>query len=69
MSVCQAQMEAEIQRIRVQSQPRHIVREILSQRNPTQNRAGEVARGIGPQFKSHYFTKKKKKKTNMYVTL
>jgi hypothetical protein len=35
--------EAEIRRITVQSQPGEIVCETLSQRNPTQNKAGGVA--------------------------
>jgi hypothetical protein len=42
---------AEIRRITVQSQPGQIVQETLSQKNPTQKRAGGVAQGVGPEFK------------------
>jgi hypothetical protein len=38
-----ATQEAEIRRIMVQSQPRQIVCETLSQKHPTQKRAGGVA--------------------------
>jgi hypothetical protein len=36
------------------SQPRQIVHEILSQKNPSQKRAGGMAQGEGPEFKPHY---------------
>jgi hypothetical protein len=39
--------EAEIRRITVRSQPRQIVWETLSQKNPPQNRNGRVAQVIG----------------------
>jgi hypothetical protein len=42
---------AEIRRISVQSQPRQIVCETLSQKNPSQKRVGGVVRGVGPEFK------------------
>jgi hypothetical protein len=40
MSVILTTLEAEIRRTVVQSQPRQIVSEILSGKNPTQKRAG-----------------------------
>jgi hypothetical protein len=43
----------------VQSQPRQIVCETLSQKNPSQKRAGGVAQGVGPEFKPQYCKKKK----------
>jgi hypothetical protein len=49
--------EAEIKRIRVRSQLRQIVCDTLSQKYPTQKRAGGVARGVGPEFKPPYFKK------------
>jgi hypothetical protein len=44
----------------VQSQPRQIVQETLSPKNPSQKRAGGVAQGVGPEFKHQYHKKKKK---------
>jgi hypothetical protein len=38
--------EVEIRRIVVQSQPRQIVRETLSQKNPSQKRIGGVAQSV-----------------------
>jgi hypothetical protein len=38
----------------VQSQPRQIVFETLSQKNSSQKRAGGVAQGVGPEFKLQY---------------
>jgi acyl-CoA synthetase (AMP-forming)/AMP-acid ligase II len=52
--------EAEIRRIEVGSQPRQIVCETLSRKNLSQNRAGGVAQGVGPEFKPQYYKKKKK---------
>jgi hypothetical protein len=49
--VIPATQEAEIRRMEVRSQPGQIVCETLSQRNPTQERAGGVAQGVGPEFK------------------
>jgi hypothetical protein len=42
------------ERILVQSQPRHIVQESLSQNIPSQKRAGGVAQGEGPEFKPQF---------------
>jgi hypothetical protein len=39
MPIILVTQEAEIRRIKVQSQPREIVRETLSQKNPSQNNA------------------------------
>jgi hypothetical protein len=33
------------------SQPRKIVCKMLSQKHPSQNKAGGVAQGVGPKFK------------------
>jgi hypothetical protein len=62
MPVIPATLEAEIRRIMVQSQPRQIVHKTLSQKYPTQNRAGGVAQSIGPQFKPQYQKKQNKKR-------
>jgi hypothetical protein len=43
----------------VQSQPGQIVHKTLSQKNPSQKRAG-VAQGVDPEFKPQYHRKKKK---------
>jgi hypothetical protein len=51
MLIILATPEAEIRRIVVPSQPGQIVQETLSQKNPSQNRAGGVAQGIDPEFK------------------
>jgi hypothetical protein len=64
MPVILATQEAEIKRIAVQSQPRQIVYKTLSQENTSQKRAGGVAQGVGPEFKSHY---QKEKGKNPYV--
>jgi hypothetical protein len=53
MPIIPATQEAEI-RTTVQSQLGQIVVETLSQKNPSQKRAGEVAQGVGPEFKPHY---------------
>jgi hypothetical protein len=53
----------------VQSQPRQIVCETLSQKNPSQKRAGGVAQGVGPEFKPQYCKKKKNPKTKTKKTL
>jgi hypothetical protein len=49
----------EIRRIVVQSQPRQIVCETLSQKHPTQKKAGKVGQGVGPEFKPQYQKRKK----------
>jgi hypothetical protein len=48
----------------VQSQPRQIACETLSQTNPSQKCAGGVAQGVGPELK-----KKKNKKKKQRLTL
>jgi hypothetical protein len=48
----------EIRRIAVRSQPREIVQETLSRKTLSQNRAGGVAHGEGPEFKPQYHKKK-----------
>jgi hypothetical protein len=51
MPVILATQEAEVRRITVQSQPRHIVHETLSRKTLYKNKAGRVAQGEGPEFK------------------
>jgi hypothetical protein len=51
--------EAEIRRTVVASEPRQVVLKTLSQKNPTQKRAGGVAQGVGPEFKLQHAKKKK----------
>jgi hypothetical protein len=58
MPVIPATQEAEIRRIVVRSQPGQIVCETLSQKYPSQKRAGVVAQGVGPEFKPQYCRKK-----------
>jgi hypothetical protein len=48
MPLILAIQEAEIRRTADRSQPRQIVWDILSQKNPTQKKAGGVAQGISP---------------------
>jgi hypothetical protein len=60
MPVILVTQEAEIRRIAVWSQPGQIVHKTLSQKNISQKKAGGVAQGIGPEFKSQYCKKKKK---------
>jgi hypothetical protein len=55
-----ATQEAEIWRLTVPSQPLQIVHETLSQKHPSQRRAGRVAQGEGPEFKSPDHKKKRK---------
>jgi hypothetical protein len=57
-----ATQEAEIRRITVQSQLRQIVCKTLSWKTLHKNRAGGVAQGRGPEFKSQYHKNKEKKK-------
>jgi hypothetical protein len=52
MAVILATQEAEIRRMTVLSQPEQIVHETLSQKPFHKNRAGGVAQGEGPEFKS-----------------
>jgi hypothetical protein len=53
-----ATQEAEIRRTEVWSQPGRIIRETLSQKYPSQKRAGGVAQGVGPEFKPQFHKKK-----------
>jgi hypothetical protein len=62
MPVILATQEAEIRRITVQNQSRQIVHKTLSQKNPSQKRAGGEAQDEGPKFKPQYHQKKKKKR-------
>jgi hypothetical protein len=41
------------------SQPGQTIHKILSQKNPSQKRAGGMAQGVGPEFKPYYCKKKK----------
>jgi hypothetical protein len=47
MPIILTTQEAEIRRISVRSQPEQIVLETLPQKNLSQKRAGEVAKGVG----------------------
>jgi hypothetical protein len=50
--------EAEIRRIKVQSQPGQIVLGTLSgKKTSSQKRAGGVPQGVGPEFKPQYCKK------------
>jgi hypothetical protein len=62
MPVILATQEAETRRIMVQSQTGQMVHKTLSQKYPTQKRAGRVAQGIGPEFNLQYHKKKKVKR-------
>jgi hypothetical protein len=65
MPTIPATQEAKIRRVQVQSQPRQTVCETLSQKNPTQKRAG-VAQGEGPEFKLQYHKEKRIKALNCW---
>jgi hypothetical protein len=52
-----ATQETEIRRLVVQRQPEQIIHKTLSQKYPSQERAGRVAQGEGPEFKSQYHKK------------
>jgi hypothetical protein len=56
--------ELEIRRIAAQSQPGQIVCKTLYQKYPSQKRAGEVAQGVGPEFKPQNCQKERKKEIN-----
>jgi hypothetical protein len=64
-----ALVEAEIRGITVQSQPKKIVSKTLSQKNPSQKRAGGVAQGVGSEFKPQYHTKKRIRLDNKQAVL
>jgi hypothetical protein len=58
MSVIPATLDAEIERIKVQTSPGQIVCKTLSQKKKHyKKRAGGVAQGIGPEFKPQYCKK------------
>jgi hypothetical protein len=57
MLVILAAQEAEIRNTVVWNQPGRIVGTILSQKNPTQKRAGGVVQGGGPELKPQYSKK------------
>jgi hypothetical protein len=58
MPVILVTQEAEIRRIVVQSQPGEIVYETLSRKNPSEERAGGVFQGVGPELKLQFQEKK-----------
>jgi hypothetical protein len=58
MPIILATQEAEISMISVRSQPVEIVQEILSQKSPSQKRAGGVAHGIGLEVKPQHHQNK-----------
>jgi hypothetical protein len=60
---CNPHNSGEIRRISVRSQPRQLVQETLSWKNPSHKRTGGVAWGVGPEFKPQYHKKKKNQKT------
>jgi hypothetical protein len=62
MPVILATQEAKIRRIMVQSQPRQIVRETLSQTKLSRKRAGGMAQGVIPDVMPQYHKKKKKER-------
>jgi hypothetical protein len=63
MPVIPATQEAEIRKTEVQGQPWQIVNKTISQKKKrSQKRAGEVAQGVGPEFKPSTTKKKKKRK-------
>jgi hypothetical protein len=57
------------QRVKVRSQPGQIVHETLSQKKPSQKRAGGVAQGVGPEFKLQYSKINKINKTTSLWSL
>jgi hypothetical protein len=57
-----ATQEAEIWRIEVQSQSGQIVQETLSQKHLTEKKGWWMVQGLGPEFKSQYSKKKKKRR-------
>jgi hypothetical protein len=57
MPIILATQATEIRRIGVQSKPRQIVCKTVYQKILHKNRAGGVAQGEGPEFKSQYQNK------------
>jgi hypothetical protein len=68
MPVILAAQEAEIRRIVVQSQPRQIVHETLSQKYSSQNRAGGVAQVVEHLLRKHEALSAKGKKKQQGIT-
>jgi hypothetical protein len=60
MPVIPATQEAEIRKIKVQSQPSQIVHETVSQKTLHKTKARRVAQGVCPEFKPQHCQKKKK---------
>jgi hypothetical protein len=69
MPVILATQEAEIRRIVVQSHLGQTVHKTLSQKKPSQKRAGGVPQGVGLEFKPQYRKEKKKKRPQCDLTL
>jgi hypothetical protein len=53
-----ATQEAEIRRIAVHTQPGQIVLKTVFQKTLHKNRAGGMAQGVGPEFKTQHHKKK-----------
>jgi hypothetical protein len=66
--VIKKEVRQEIRRIVVQSQPRQIVQETLSQKTLHRNRTGGVAQGEGLSSSTSTAEKKKKKKSKPQKT-
>jgi hypothetical protein len=58
MHIIVVTQEAEIREIMVPSQSRQIVCKSQLKKKPSQKRAGIMAQGVGPEFKSQYYKKK-----------
>jgi hypothetical protein len=65
MPVILATQEADIRRIKVQSQPKQIVHKILARKTLHKNQAGGVAQSEGPEFKPPHC--KKPKNLNVFI--
>jgi hypothetical protein len=65
MPVILATQEAEIRRTATRSQLRQTVRETLMRKNPSQERAGGVAQGVGPEFKLYNHKKNSKESSQL----
>jgi hypothetical protein len=64
-----ATQEAEIRRMEVRHQPGQIVLKTLSQKNPSQKKAGGVAQDVGTKFKPQHCKKKKRKRESFCLYL
>jgi hypothetical protein len=67
--VIPATQEAEMRQIMVQSQPRKIVHQTQSAKNPSQKRDGKVVQGVGLECKPQYRGKKKSVECIKYSSL